>query len=113
MKTVDEILAIIDTGLQTAGDDAYGNDWPHTCWRCGEPSEDLCESCRSVLAYEEAAGTGWTILIDLSLDRFVQALDALVPNFADMPLDMRRALAQGIYDDLPAIPQSPSEGATQ
>jgi hypothetical protein len=54
VNRVDEILAAIDTGLQTAGDTAYGDDWPGTCWRCGEPAEDLCAGCRAALLDETA-----------------------------------------------------------
>lgn len=52
MTRLDAILAAIDTGLQTAGDTAYGNDWPGTCWRCGVIGDDLCAGCREWLHTE-------------------------------------------------------------
>lgn len=52
MTSVDEILAIIDTGLQTAGDIAYGTDAAGICWRCGAEGEDLCATCWVALAAE-------------------------------------------------------------
>ena len=50
---IDEILAIIDTGLQTAGDTAYGYDRHGICWRCQQASiADLCAPCRMELDAE-------------------------------------------------------------
>jgi hypothetical protein len=51
--TVDEILAAIDAGLQTALDVSYGVDLEGTCWRCRAYSRtDLCDACREILLAE-------------------------------------------------------------
>lgn len=72
MTSVDEILAIIDTGLQTAGDIAYGNDAAGVCWRCREPAEtDLCAPCWVALAAEVPA--------EMDADRDVLRLPDLPP----------------------------------
>ena len=52
MTPVDRILAIINTGLQTAGDTAYGDDQHGVCWRCKTEGPDLCTPCRETLLAE-------------------------------------------------------------
>lgn len=55
-RNLDQILTMIDTGLQTAGDVAHGNDHHDTCWRCGRAcGVDLCEVCREELLAEVEA----------------------------------------------------------
>lgn len=55
-RNLDQILAVIDTGLQTAGDVVYGNDHHDTCWRCRRAVEaELCGACREELLAEVEA----------------------------------------------------------
>lgn len=78
---VDAILAAIDTGLQTAGDTAYGNDWPGTCWRCGEAAEDLCAGCRERLRDETTVQAPPRTVAEIraALDAILASVDRLAP----------------------------------
>lgn len=52
-RRVDDILAVIDAGLQDSPEASYGDDLAGVCWRCqrAEVSDqsETCESCRLVL----------------------------------------------------------------
>lgn len=105
MKTVDEILAIIDTGLQTAGDTAYGDDWPHTCWRCGDLADDLCDSCRSVLL-DETTTDAHLSPFDVSLapagSSIAEAIERLNEAFNQISRPLRRRILE-MANRYPAI----------
>lgn len=95
MNRVDEILAIIDTGLQTAGDTAYGDDWPDSCWRCNEQSPtDLCDQCRTELLNDKqpSARDFVTVLIHLDYGAFHAALDQLVATFGQLGPELVRRI---------------------
>jgi hypothetical protein len=109
MNRVDEILSIIDTGLQTAGDTAYGNDGEGLCWRCGDPSPDLCESCRDELVAETvvvdkvpATKDGYiTFLLSLPIGPFVTALEGLIVAFDHLSHDLRRRIVEIVNEEGP------------
>lgn len=108
MNRVDAILGAIDTGLQTAGDIAYGDDWPGTCWRCGDPSPDLCESCRDELVDETvvdkmpATKDGYiTFLLSLDIGPFVTALDGIITAFDRLSPDLRHRIVEIINEEQP------------
>lgn len=113
LTRVDAILAAIDTGLQTAGDTAYGDDWPGTCWRCqyflddADDGDDLCAKCRMHLLAERVTTDAYlTVLLSLDIGPFVTALEGLMVAFDHLSPDLRRRIVEIINEEQPNYARS-------
>jgi hypothetical protein len=101
VNRIDEILAAIDSGLQTAGDTAYGNDRPGICWRCRwQSTTDLCAACRIELVAEEPLEKSptnsrfITVRVHVDMTAINAAFNQLGAAFALLPDEMRRQIVQ-------------------
>lgn len=122
---IDEILSVIDTGLQSTGEASYG-ETPYdgapigdpTCVRCARDLDpdagELCPSCRAFLLGDtdhDPAGTGPheldTIALHLALQR-VDPMGSDLAAFAHAVEELGRALADAlrpIADVVLALPE--------
>lgn len=122
---IDEILSVIDTGLQSTGEASYG-ETPYdgaqtgdpTCVRCSRDLEpdtgELCSACRAYLlgdTDDDPAGTGPheldTYALHLALQR-VAPMGSDLATFAAAVEELGRALADAlrpIADVVLALPE--------